>query len=255
MRKMPVVFIGHGSPMNAIEKNSFSDGWRNIAERIPKPKAILMISAHWYIDDIMVTTEESPGLINDFYGFPRELYVVDYSPKGSPECARRVGELLGNITFEPNRGLDHGAWSVLNVMYPDADIPVTQLSINSKIDISSHFYIAEKMKALRDEGVLIIGSGNVVHNLERLDYGNLKAFDWANEFDRYIKENVVAKRFEDILDYRNIGKCAKLSVPSPDHFIPLLYVLGVCDKTDSVEVFNNESIYGSLSMTSYALGL
>jgi Uncharacterized conserved protein len=252
---MPVVFIGHGSPMNAIEKNSFTDGWRNIAERIPKPKAILMISAHWYEDGLMVTTGENPNLIYDLYGFPREIYLMDYNPRGSVELANRVGELLGNVTGEPNRGLDHGAWVVLNVMYPEADIPVIQLSIDNKIDISTHFYMAEKLKSLRDEGVLIIGSGNVVHNLERLSYDSPKGYDWAYEFDRYIKERIEAKRFEDILDYRSIGKYARLSVPSPDHFCPLLYVLGVCDKNDSVEVYNNECIYGSLSMTSYVLGL
>lgn len=252
---MPVVFIGHGSPMNAIENNIFSDGWRKIAEKIPKPKAILVISAHWYTDETKVSTDENPATIYDFYGFPRELYLAEYNANGSPELAGRTRELLGNVTADSSRGFDHGVWGVLRVMYPEAEVPVTQLSINYKFDIASHFYMAEKLKPLRDEGVLILGSGNVVHNLERLNNESLKGYDWAYEFDRYIREKVETRSFEDILDYRNIGKNARLSVPTPDHFCPLLYVLGLCEDTDSLEVFNKECIYGSLSMTSYAFGL
>jgi len=252
---MPVAFLGHGSPMNAIEENQFTKGWRQIAENIPKPKAILSISAHWYTDGTRITAEDNPKTIYDFYGFPRELYNIQYDSKGSPELAARVKDLFGNATFDNSWGYDHGTWSILSVMYPKADIPVIQLSINANADASDHFYLAEKLKPLRDEGVLILGSGDVVHNLGRVNFDMHDGYDWAYVFDKYILEKVKTHAYEDIIDYRHFGKSAKLSVPTPEHFYPLLYVLGVSDNDDSVTVYNNYCVNGGLSMTSYVLGL
>lgn len=255
MTKMPVAFIGHGSPMNAIEENQFSKGWRQIAEDMPKPEAILTISAHWYTNETKITAEDNPKMIYDFYGFPEELYNVKYNSKGSPELAARMKNLIENATLDTSWGYDHGTWSVLNVMYPKADIPVIQLSINANADASEHFHLAKKLKPLRDEGVLILGSGNVVHNLGRVDFGMPDGYEWANVFDRNIMEKVKAHTFEDILDYRHIDMSAKLAVPTPEHFYPLLYILGAAENEDSVTVYNNFCVNGGLSMTSYVLGL
>lgn len=255
MAKMPIAFIGHGSPMNAIENNEFTTGWKIISEKLPRPEAILVISAHWVTEGTKVMHKDKPDKVYDFCGFPSELYELDYDLKGSSKLADRVAELFGSAEADYSHGFDHGTWTVISVMYPKADIPVVQLSINSQADITSHYYIAEKLKPLRDEGVLILGSGNIVHNSQRLYVEKSGGYDWACEFDKYIKNLILERKFEDVLEYRSTGKLAKLSVPTPEHFCPLLYVLGASDGRENIEVYNNKCICGSISMTSYVIGL
>lgn len=255
MNKLPVAFIGHGSPMNAIENNIFTKGWKQIAEDLPKPKAIVSVSAHWYTEGTKITAENNPRTIYDFYGFPKEIYNIEYPAKGNPELALKVKNLLGSAALDTSWGYDHGTWSILSIMYPDADIPVIQLSVDASADTSDHFYMAEKLKELRDEGVLFIGSGNVVHNLGRVNFDKQDGYDWAVEFDNYILEKVKKHAFEDIIDYRHFGRSANLAVPTPDHFLPLLYILGLSDKDESIKVYNNSCVNGGLSMTSYVIGL
>lgn len=249
---MPVIFIGHGSPMNAIEDNEFTYNWKKMADSIKKTKAILCISAHWVTENIHINTLEDPKTINDFYGFPSELYEVGYKVKGATEFAIKTKELLGNNAFEDNTwGIDHGAWSVLCRMYKEADIPIYQMSIDALAKPEELFEIGKKLKSLRDEGVLILGSGNVVHNLRTIDFSIDKGYDWAEEFDAYIKENIEKRNFKNVINYKSAGDCSKYSVPTPEHFLPLLYVLGAVNDTDKLDIYNNSCIGGSLSMTSY----
>lgn len=249
---MPVIFIGHGSPMNAIEENEFTEEWGKIAKQIPKPKAILCISAHWFTEKTRINTEENPKTINDFYGFPRELYEVRYTAKGAPDLAKKTKDLIGNFAIEDNTwGIDHGAWSILHRMYPKSDIPVYQISIDSLSEPKDLYEIGQKLKELRKENVLILGSGNVVHNLRHIDFSVNGGYDWAEEFDREIKESIERGDFESIINYRNFGECAEYSVPTPEHFYPLLYVLGAVNRNDKVKIYNSSCIAGSLSMTSY----
>lgn len=223
--KMPVLFIGHGSPMNAIEDNEYTRKWSEIASLIPKPKAILSVSAHWYTNGTRIADAEKPQMVYDMYGFPEELYKVRYDVMGAPELARHTLELVGSDAYIDNSwGVDHGTWSVLCKMYPVADIPVFQLSVDGKAPAKTHFRIGQDMSALRDEGVLILGSGNVVHNLCLVNWDMEGGYPWAYEFDRYIKERIISKRFDDVIGYKNAGKSAESSVRTPDHFYPLLYV-------------------------------
>ncbi len=252
MSKMPVLFVGHGSPMNAIEDNAFSAAWSAHGAKLPKPKAILSVSAHWFTRGTRLNNSASPKLVYDMYGFPEELYHVQYPAHGSPTFATRAQELLGEHAVIDNTwGLDHGTWSVLRRLYPNADIPVFQLSVNAYANPSQHFALGKSLGALREEGVLIFGSGNVVHNLVRVDWENEFGFPWALSFDGYIKNAILSRNFEGALHYSGMGEAAKLSVPSPDHYAPLLYVLGASELTDRVSVFNESCLLGSLSMTSY----
>lgn len=249
---MPVIFIGHGSPMNAIEENEFVEEWRKIAKSIQKPKAILCISAHWFTENTRINTAENPKIINDFYEFPKELYEVQYAAKGASNLAKKTKDLIGNFVIEDNTwGIDHGTWSILHRMYPKADIPVYQISIDSLSEPKDLYEIGQKLKELRKENVLILGSGNVVHNLRYVDFSVDGGYDWAEEFDRDIKESIEKSDFESIINYKSFGECAKCSVPTPEHFYPLIYVLGAVNKDDKVEIYNNSCIAGSLSMTSY----
>ena len=249
---MPVVFIGHGSPMNAIENNEYTRDWKQIAATIPKPEAILVVSAHWYISQSVVSAVSRPEMIYDFYGFPKELYRIEYRAPGSPELSQRVAQLLGgNTAADDARGLDHGAWIVLSVMYPQADIPVVQLSVNSRLSAQTVFDIGGKFRELRKSGVLIMGSGNIVHNLTLADFSMSGGYGWADEFDNYIFENIKNNSYEKVIDYKSAGACADRAFFTPDHFYPLLYVLGAADKADSVTVYNNSRMAGALSMTSY----
>lgn len=249
---MPVLFIGHGSPMNAIEDNEFTNVWKEIAASIPKPEVILSISAHWMTEGTRVSTLENPETIHDFYGFPKALYDVEYKAKGSPEHATKTIELLQDIAIEDNSwGLDHGTWSVLNVMYPKADIPVYQMSINSQATPKELMDIGKRLKSLRESNVLIMGSGNIVHNLGRLDFTIKDGFDWAHTFDDYGSEKIQQKDFESISDYQKLGKIARYAVPSTEHFYPLFYVLGAAELMDKLTICNKAYVAGGLSMTSY----
>ena len=255
---MPAVFLGHGNPMNAIQSNRYTEGWRRLALSVPRPKAILAISAHWYVPETAVTATSSPETIHDFYGFPRELYDVTWPAPGSPELAERVRKQLLplNVRSDEVRGLDHGTWSVLCHVYPDADIPVIQLSIDETKGPEYHYEIGRLLQPLRDEGILIVGSGNLVHNLGAYAWGQdqVEPFDWAVRFETEARELILEGRDRELADYGSMGEAARLSVPSPDHFLPLLYVLGLRRAEDEVS-FPVEGIEGgSLSMLAVRIG-
>lgn len=255
MERMPALFVGHGSPMNAIEKNEYSLRWERLGKELPHPKAILSVSAHWFTSGTRVTDAPKPRMVYDMYGFPEALYRVQYPAPGSPQFAGEAHSLLRPTAQVDNTwGLDHGSWSALCRMFPQADIPVFQLSVDAKASPQAHFAIGQKLQSLREGGVMIFGSGNVVHNLSRVNWGMDGGYDWAEEFDAYIKNNIVARRFEQVLEYESVGRSAALSVPTFEHFAPLLYVLGAAYEDDSITVFNDSCTLGSLSMTSYLLG-
>ena len=258
--KMPVLFLGHGSPMNAIEENQFVQGFRNISKEIPIPNAILCISAHWFTNGTFVTAMEMPKTIHDFGGFPPELFAVQYPAKGSPELAKATSELLlPEIVHEDHSwGLDHGAWSVIRHLYPKADIPVIQLSIDYTKPTQYHFDLAKKLQKLREKGVLIIGSGNIVHNLRMVDFRNINTigygYDWAIEAREKTNNWLLDGDFQQLIDYQKQGNALQLAIPTPDHYLPLLYTLGLKEKSENLSLFNNELIAGSLSMTSVRIG-
>jgi len=249
---MPALFVGHGSPMNAIEDNEFTRGWEKIALQIPKPKAILSISAHWYTEGTMITDAPQPKMVYDMYGFPDALYEVVYRPKGAPELAQLAKTLITKeVKIDNSWGCDHGTWSVLSKMYPEADIPVFQLSIDGNASAESQFKIGQEISALRDQGILIFGSGNIVHNLSRVSWEMESGYPWAVEFDDYIKDNIIIKQYENVINYKTAGESSQLAFYTPDHFYPLLYVLGAAKEDDQVTVFNDSCTMGSMSMTSY----
>jgi 4,5-DOPA dioxygenase extradiol len=250
--RMPVIFVGHGSPLNAIENNKYTAAWSGIAEKIErKPAAILCISAHWFTPGSRVADSSEPKMIYDMYGFPDELYKVVYPAPGSPGFARLTRELIGDkVQFDNSRGLDHGTWSVLCRIYPEADIPVFQLSVDSRALAEEYLNIGRKLRSLREQGVLILGSGNVVHNLARVSWNMDGGYSWAEDFDNYIKENILSRKDENIVHFERAGASASLAVPSMDHFAPLLYVLGAADGTDHVRIFNDSCALGALSITS-----
>lgn len=250
---MPVIFVGHGSPMNAIEDNEYTKTWRSLGERLPRPEAIVSISAHWYTKGTKIMNEESPKTIYDMYGFPKELYEIIYDSPGSPKLAGATKELISKETeYDNSWGIDHGTWSVLVHMYPDRDIPVFQISIDAYAPPEVHYNIGRELRELRKEGVLILGSGNIVHNLRLVDWHQKnKGFDWAYEFDDYIYESILNNNHEAIIRYKEKGDIARLAVPTPDHFYPLLYVLGASDEKDRISAFNKSCELGSLTMTGY----
>jgi 4,5-DOPA dioxygenase extradiol len=255
MGKMPAVFIGHGSPLNAIEDNDFTKTWCVIAKKIPRPTAILSISAHWFTNGTKILNDEAPKTIHDMYGFPKELYEITYNSPGAPSLAKQVKELLSRETsFDNTWGIDHGTWSVLVNMYPEHDIPVFQISIDAAAPPEVHFQIGKELKSLREQGVLLLGSGNLVHNLRMLNYsmGN-KGFYWANEFNNYIVEDLSNKNYDNVINYMKLGEIAKLSVPVPDHYNPMLYILGAAYDDDKITIYNNNCILGSIAMTSFLL--
>lgn len=251
-KKMPALFIGHGSPMNAIEDNRYTRKWVEIARKIPRPAAILAISAHWYTDGSRITDAAHPKTIYDMYGFPKELYQLEYGANGAPELAHLTESLIKqDLRIDNSWGFDHGTWSVLGRMYPEADIPVYQLSVDKKAGPDIHYQIGQDIRSLRDQGVLILGSGNVVHNLARISWQMEAGYPWAIEFDQYIKDKIIERSFEDVLRYEKAGDSARLAFPTPDHFFPLLYVLGAADEKDQLTVFNDTCTMGSMSMTCY----
>jgi 4,5-DOPA dioxygenase extradiol len=250
MMRMPVVFIGHGSPMNAVEDNEFTRTWIKIAAEIPEPSAILAVSAHWYTEGTRINDEANPRMIYDMYGFPEELYKVNYNAPGSPDHAHITIKLIKkNVIIDNSWGFDHGTWSVLNVMYPDAHIPVYQLSINRTLYPEEHFNIGKQIMELRDKGVLILASGNIVHNLYRINFSMDKGYDWAYEFDNFVSERITGRNFDDIINYSKAGKSAEFAFTIPDHYYPLLYALGASSENDNITFYNQACIAGSLSMT------
>jgi 4,5-DOPA dioxygenase extradiol len=255
---MPAIFFGHGNPMNALADNEYSRAWAAIGRSIPPPKAVLCISAHWYIPATAVTAMPQPRTIHDFGGFPRELFEVQYLAPGSPELAARVSELLGGngLLDEIHWGLDHGTWSVLIHLYPRADVPVIQLSINESEPAGYHYDLGKKLAPLRDEGVLIIGSGNVVHNLHTYAWGKhgVEPFDWAMRFDEKARELISGRDHEPLVNYETLGRDALLSAPTPDHYLPLLYVLGAATEDDKISFPVSGFDGGSISMTAVQFG-
>jgi 4,5-DOPA dioxygenase extradiol len=255
---LPAIFFGHGNPMNAVLNNPYTDAWRRIGEATPRPRAILSISAHWFVPETGVTISSSPRTIHDFGGFPKELYRVRYPAPGDPDLARRVQTLLAPlpVALDDSWGLDHGTWSVLRHVYPDADIPIVQLSIDESQPASSHFEIGRKLAPLRGEGVLIVGSGNLVHNLHAYAWGQHKPdpYDWAVRFENEAKELLLAGELRPLVQYETLGKDALLSIPTPDHYLPLLYVVGARQNADHV-TFPVEGVDGgSISMLTVHVG-
>ncbi len=252
MIQMPVIFVGHGSPMNAIEENQFSKKWNVLGQQLPRPKAILAISAHWYTNDQRVMSQKNPKIVYDMYGFPKELYKVEYPVQGDQNLAEHIRQILGDECLpDESWGIDHGTWSVLRWMYPKADIPVVQLSVDRNASLSDYVETGKKLQILRQEGVLIFGSGNVVHNLGMVDWNQKGGFSWADEFDAYVKNAVTQQNTDDAVEYKKAGSCAVHAFLTAEHYAPLLYCLGAAAKEDSIEVFNEERIMGSLSMTGY----
>lgn len=249
---MPAMFVGHGNPMNAIEDNEFSKGWAAEGKLVTVPKAILCVSAHWLTKGTRVAAIDKPETIHDFGGFPQELFDVQYPAPGSPEMAKVTSELITSTTvaLDQEWGLDHGCWSVLKKMFPEATIPVYQLSIDYYQPPQYHYDLAKYLKALRKKGVLIIGSGNIVHNLRLFTWTD-SAFDWAVEFDTKIKGFIESGDHQSVINYKDLGQSALLSVPTNDHYLPLLYTLGVMESTEHVRFFNEKTTAGSISMRSF----
>ena len=252
---MPAVFIGHGSPMNAIEENAFRKQWQDLGQALPKPRTILCISAHWHTRGVRLTGSGSPATIHDFFGFPQKLFKVDYKAKGNLLLARHIVDLLGgqkHAQVDATRGLDHGAWSVLRGMYPRADVPVVQMGIDVTQPGEYHYELGAKLAPLRDEGVLVMGSGNIVHNLALWDWHNPKPLEWAMRFDAAVKRRIVKREHIELVDWMRMGEDARLSVPTPEHYLPLLYILAL-QRDGDIARFVNEEVVGGLSMTSVVI--
>ena len=254
--EMPVLFVGHGSPMNAIEQNEFVRGWQQTANAIEKPKAILCISAHWETRGTYVTAMAKPQTIHDFGGFPQALFDVQYPAPGSPQLAKETQNIITctHIGLDEKWGLDHGCWSIIKPMYPNADIPVLQLSLDYTQPPEYHYQLAKELASLRKKGVLIIGSGNIVHNLGMVAWDKMNtpdyAYDWATEANEKIKEYILTNNHNPLIDYKKQGSAFNLAIPSPDHFLPLLYALALKKENEKVTLFNDKALMGSLTMTS-----
>jgi 4,5-DOPA dioxygenase extradiol len=255
---MPAIFFGHGNPLNALQRNVYTLGWESIGKETPKPRAVLCISAHWYVPETAVTAMDTPRTIHDFGGFPRELYEVKYPAPGSPEVAERVASLLAPIPVGRDHGwgLDHGAWSVLCHVFPQAEVPVVQLSIDETKAPAFHYQVGQRLAPLRDEEVLIIGSGNLVHNLHAYAWGRhpVEPFDWTVRFEERVRELLLAGDHGPLVEYETLGRDAMLSVPTPDHYLPLLYVIALQRKGEQI-TFPVEGVDGgSISMLTVQIG-
>ncbi len=255
---LPAIFFGHGNPMNALMKNKYTEGWRRMGTETPRPKAILSVSAHWFVPGTGVTVSTAPRTIHDFGGFPRELYQVQYPAPGDPDLARRVRDLLAPlpVVLDNSWGLDHGTWSVLRHVYPDADIPIVQLSIDETQPPLFHFEVGRKLAPLREEGVLIVGSGNLVHNLHAYAWGRHlpDPYDWAVRFETEAKQIMTAGESKPLIEYERLGPDAMLSIPTPDHYLPLLYVIATQQRRE-VATFPIEGVDGgSISMLTVRIG-
>ncbi len=254
---MPILFLGHGSPMNAIEENEFTNSFKNLSSEFLKPNAVVCISAHWETKGTFVTAMEKPKTIHDFGGFPKELYEIEYPATGNPMLAKDIQNLVQKTQIELDHqwGLDHGTWSVLKHIYPEADVPVLQMSIDFTQSPASLYNLGKELQELRKKGVLFIGSGNIVHNLRRVAWNKLNednfGFDWAFEANNQFKNLILSNNHKQLLDFTNLGTAANLAIPTPEHFLPLLYILGMKQKNDEISIFNDKAVGGSLTMTSF----
>jgi len=254
--QMPVLFVGHGNPMNAIEDNEFVSGWINIGKSLPTPNAILCISAHWVTRGTHVTAMEKPTTIHDFGGFPQELFEVQYPAPGSPELAKEIKALISKtvVGLDEKWGLDHGCWSVLKHIYPNADIPLVQLSLDYYQDAQYHYELAKELSSLRKKGVLIVGSGNLVHNLRMIAWDKFNepeyAYDWASEALEKMKKQILANDHQSLINYKMQGEAFKLAIPTSEHYLPLIYILALKEENEKVSFFNDKTVAGSLAMTS-----
>jgi len=254
---MPMLFAGHGSPMNAIEENAFVEGWKMSAKNMPKPLAILCISAHWETKGTFVTAMEKPRTIHDFGGFPDALYAVQYPAPGNPVLANEIRKLIKQTEVQSDMqwGLDHGTWSVIKHLYPEADIPVLQLSLDGYQPPQYHYTLTKELASLREKGVLIIGSGNIVHNLRRVDWHNPEGgYGWAQEANTLLKKYIFERAHEQLIGYATLGSAVTMAIPTPEHFLPLLYILGLQRENENITFFNDKVVLGSISMTSLLVG-
>ncbi len=254
--KLPVLFLGHGSPMNAVEENEFVNGWREIGKTFPKPNAVLCVSAHWVTNGTFVTAMEKPITIHDFGGFPQPLFEVQYPAPGSPELAEETKNIITKtkVVLDEKWGLDHGAWSVIKHLYPNADVPVIEMSLDYYRSPQFHYELAKELASLRTNGVLIIGSGNMVHNLrmvawDKLD-GNGYGYDWAIEASEKMKGYILSGDHRQLINFKSQGSAYNLAIPTPEHYLPLLYALALQEKDEKVSLFNDKAVGGSLTMTS-----
>ncbi|MDQ7948885.1 MAG: 4,5-DOPA dioxygenase extradiol [Pedobacter sp.] len=255
---MPVLFIGHGSPMNGIETNEFSGSWEALAGQIPLPKAVLVVSAHWFTPGTKITAMDFPPTIHDFGGFPQALFDVNYPAPGHPALAREAAALITSdqLVLDHDWGLDHGAWTIIRHMYPKADIPVLQLSIDYRKSGKEHYELAKELMALRSKGVLILGSGNMVHNLRLMNWEMINGggYDWALSLNEKFKELILDQDHVPLINYGQLGSAAQLAIPTPEHYLPLLYTLGLQQANEEATLFNDKAVGGSLTMTSVKIG-
>ena len=257
---MPVLFIGHGSPMNGIEDNEFSQRWTKLAKEIPVPAAVLVISAHWFTKGTLITAMDFPKTIHDFGGFPKALYDVQYPAPGNPTLAKETAALIhtANVVPDHDWGLDHGTWTIVRHMYPEAKIPVLQLSIDYTKGPQYHYDLAKELYSLRKKGVLIIGSGNMIHNLSMVAWDKINGpaygYDWALQLNEKFKQLILSSDYNPLINYDSLGNEGKLAIPTPEHYLPLLYTLGLKGATDNTTIFNDRAVAGSLTMTSVKLG-
>jgi len=258
--RMPVLFVGHGSPMYVIEENEFTRTWEKLGEIIPTPKAIICISAHWETRGTHVTSMQHPPTIHDFGGFPRELYEIQYPAQGDPELAKETIETFigSKVIADEKWGLDHGAWSVIRRMYPKAEIPVIQMSLDYTKSPKEHYDLAKELTQFRDKGVLVIGSGNMVHNLQKVSWDKPDdeeyGFDWSIEANDKFKTLILENKYNELINYKQLGTAVQMAVPTPDHYLPLLYALALKTENEEISFFNDKAVMGSLTMTSLKIG-
>lgn len=258
-QKMPILFVGHGSPMNGIENNQFTETWLHLAKEIPLPNAVLCISAHWLTKGTHITAMEHPKTLHDFGGFPQALFDVEYPAPGNPLLAEETKKMITstNVGLDHDWGLDHGTWSVVKKMYPQAHVPILQLSIDYYKPGQYHYDLAKQLNGLREKGVLIIGSGNMVHNLGMANFNRINeefGFDWANEMNQIFKTKILNHDHASLINWQNLGKAAALAIPTPDHYFPLIYTLALQNKNDEISFFNDKAVAGSLTMTGVKFG-
>lgn len=254
-QRMPAIFIGHGSPMNAIEDNEFSRAWSELGRQLPRPKAILCVSAHWQTEGVRVTAMPKPKTIHDFYGFPQPLYEVQYPAPGAPDWAARTAATVrsARVAADMEWGLDHGTWAPLCKVFPAADIPIFQLSLDRALPARRHYELGRELAGLRDQGVLVVGSGNIVHNLGMLEWGDT-AFDWATSFDGKARDLIVAGDHDSLIRYEQLGPQARLSIPTDEHYLPMLYILALQAKNEALSFFTERVTLGSISMRGFRIG-